>query len=263
MTEERWPGYTLPMLQPSCEQCSAEGKFIMTIWGLDIRSHKQAWSSISRKCVSAWATDQYGSGELESGTTAPASCSHHTPTSPPSLQQVIEVGVVDMTPATYLTSLPQCIDWLIDWLSEWVQPLTSIAGVQWPRAADVLIEWQMSGRIVSVQWWNEKWSESVIRVSGDWVSVEWVSEWSGPHFLCEKTPNLRLKTLSSLHRLFSWYRTQKLRTESQTRTCVKTASEIVLFGRKLALLSHLGSGEPDDCVGGVLLDTTQRPPRLS
>ena len=37
----------------------------------------------------------------------------------------------------------------------------------------------------------------------------------------------------------------------------------VVVGRELALLSHLGSGEPDDCVGGVLLDTTQRPPRLS
>jgi hypothetical protein len=36
-----------------------------------------------------------------------------------------------------------------------------------------------------------------------------------------------------------------------------------MAGRELALLSHLGSGEPDDCVGGVLLDMTQRPPRLS
>ena len=82
-------------------------------------------------------------------------------------------------------------------------------------------------------------------------------------FFSKITPNLRLKTLLGWNQLFRGGPVKKLRTLTQTHTFVTKASEIMLVGRKLALLSHLGSGEPDDCVGGVLLDTTQRPPRLS
>jgi hypothetical protein len=82
-------------------------------------------------------------------------------------------------------------------------------------------------------------------------------------FFSKITPNLRQKKLLGWDQLFRCGRVAKLRTLTQTHSVLTTASEIVLVGRELALLSHLGSGEPDDCVGGVLLDTTQRPPRLS
>jgi hypothetical protein len=60
-------------------------------------------------------------------------------------------------------------------------------------------------------------------------------------FFSKITPNLRLKTLLGWNQLFRGGPVKKLRTLTQTHTFVTKASEIMLVGRKLALLSHLGS----------------------
>jgi hypothetical protein len=81
---------------------------------------------------------------------------------------------------------------------------------------------------------------------------------------CSKiTPKFRLKTLPIRNLLFKRIKCLKLFTAPQTNISISAIKKETVVGRELALLSHLGSGEPDDCVGGVLLDTTQRPPRLS